>query len=105
MKIQVNTDRNIVGHEALAQGVEESVRDVLSRFSSQITRIEVHLSDENGTDKTFGADKRCLLEARLAGRQPSSVTASADSPEAAAKGAAQKMVRLLETELGRANGR
>jgi len=66
MQIQINTDSNIEGNERLAQQVEAVVRDALDRFSAQITRVEVNLSDED-SDKKFGAeDKRCLLEARLA---------------------------------------
>jgi hypothetical protein len=54
--------------------MEAVVRDSLDRFSEQITRVEVHLSDQN-SDKKFGnEDKRCLLEARLAGLQPISVS-------------------------------
>jgi hypothetical protein len=48
MKIQVNTDRNIEGHEALAAQVSSVVEAALHRISEHITRVEVHLSDENG---------------------------------------------------------
>jgi len=47
MQIQINTDGNIEGKERLAEQVEAVVRDNLDRFSEQITRVEVHLSDEN----------------------------------------------------------
>ena len=57
-----------LGADELVQLVEAVVRGALDRFSEQITRVEVHLSDEN-SDKKFGTDdKRCLLEARLADR-------------------------------------
>lgn len=68
MQIQTNTDRNISRHEALAQNVEEILERLLGRFSDQITRVEAHLSDENGATKSGVADKRCLLEVRLAGQ-------------------------------------
>ncbi|CAN5507503.1 hypothetical protein BH09MYX1_BH09MYX1_55530 [soil metagenome] len=48
MQIQVNTDKNIVGHEALVAQVKATVADALSHVSAHITRVEVHLSDENG---------------------------------------------------------
>ena len=76
MKIQINTDKNIPGHEA--QNVETILEQVLARFSDQITRIEVHLSDENSAAKSGMVDKRCLLEVRLAGRQPTSERAGAN---------------------------
>ena len=101
MQIQVNTDRNISGDDSLAQTVEEILERLLARFANQITRLEVHLSDENSTSKSGVVDKRCLLEARLAGRDPTSVSDLAITVEQAVTGAAHKMVSLLESELGK----
>jgi hypothetical protein len=101
MHIQVNTDKNIAGQEAITQSIEEIFSRVLERFADQITRLEVHLSDEDSASKSGVADKRCLLEARLAGRDPVSVSDIALTVEQAANGAAKKMVSLLESELGK----
>lgn len=101
MQVQINTDKNISGDEVFAQSVEDVLRRVLSRFSDQITRIEVHLSDANSAAKSGMTDMRCLLEVRLAGQQPIAVSEQAQSVEQAVKGAAKKMVNLLETELGK----
>ncbi len=101
MHIQINTDKNISGNEAMTQSAEEILGRVLSRFAGQITRLEVHLSDENSTSKSGVIDKRCMLEARLAGREPTSVSDLALTIEQAVTGAARKMVSLLETELGK----
>ena len=79
MKIQINTDKNISGHEALTLSIEDILRPDLSRFSDQITRIEVHLSDENSAAKSGTPDKRCLLEVRLAGEHPISVSEQAQT--------------------------
>jgi hypothetical protein len=73
VQIQVNTDDNIAGRETLAARVQEDVRQGLSRFADQVTRIEVHLSDENAA-KPGDSDKRCLMEARPAGQKPVAVT-------------------------------
>jgi len=100
MQIQVNTDRNIEGHEKLVAHVEATVTKSLSHFSQHITRVEVHLSDENG-DKTGQNDKRCMMEARLEGRQPTAVTCDAASLHQAVAGAADKMKSSLESTLGR----
>ncbi len=70
MHIQINTDKNISGDAAVAQRVEETLNHVLARFSDQVTRLEVHLSDVNSTSKSGVMDKRCMLEARLAGLAP-----------------------------------
>ena len=102
MHIQVNTDKNISGHESLAQSVEDILNRILERFADQITRLEVHLSDENSASKSGVNDKRCLLEARLAGREPTASSSDlAVTIEQAVTGAAQKMVRLLDSELGK----
>ncbi len=49
MKIQVNTDANIPGHAARVESVTRTIAHGLDRFSAAITRVEVHLSDENST--------------------------------------------------------
>ncbi len=103
MNIQINTDKNISGQQSQAQDVEETLNQVLSRFAGQITRLEVHLSDENGTAKSGSVDKRCLIEARLGGCEPQSTSDTALTMDQAVNGAAHKMVRLLDSELGKLN--
>ena len=101
MQIQINTDHNIEGREALADQVRGVVESALSRFSDRITRVEVHLSDEN-SDKKVGHDAmRCVLEARLEGHQPIAVTHHATTLDEAVDGAADKLARLIEHTLGR----
>jgi hypothetical protein len=100
MQIQFNTDYNVEGHDALAQQVTAEIENVLGRFSDQLTRIEVHLSDENA-DKSGGADKRCLMEARPTGRQPMAVTHQAGTLEEAYRGAARKLRSMAESTFGK----
>lgn len=71
-----------------AGSVEAILEQVLARFSHQITRVEVNLSDEDSTAQSGMADKRCLLEARIAGRQPASVSEQAQTVGQAVRGAA-----------------
>ena len=101
MQIQINTDRNIEGHEALAARVSSVVESTLSRISDHITRVEVHLSDENSDKKGGDNNMRCLMEARLQGRQPVAVTHQAATLDQAVNGAADKLIRLIESTLGR----
>lgn len=103
MKIQVNTDSNIHGREGLIAEAEATVENSLKHFQSQITRVEVHLSDENSREKGGGNDKRCLMEARIEGRQPVAVTHISDSLSQAMAGAAQKMKASLSSTLGKQN--
>ena len=100
MQVQVNTDRNVADGEGLATRISTELRSRLARYSEQITRIEVHLSDVNG-DKSGGSDKRCLIEARLEGRHPQVASDQAATPEAACSGAARKLLSGLETTFSR----
>ena len=100
MTIQINTDNNLNVHEAFGNKLEELLSEELSRFSEHITRLEVHLSDENGSKNALN-DKKCLLEARLEGRQPIAVTANANDYELAVSGAIEKLKALLNTIEGK----
>ena len=99
MQVQVNTDHNIEGHEALAAQVSEVVESALSRLSDHITRVEVQVNYEN-SDKHGQSDKRCMMEARLERRQPIAVTHQAATLDQALDGAADKLTRLIESTLG-----
>jgi hypothetical protein len=99
--VQVNTDSNIEGTDELLRELEAVVRDAVDRFSDQLTRMEVHLSDENSTVKGGAGDMRCLLEARLAGRAPIVVSHQAATVEQATEGAAAKMKSSLDSALGK----
>lgn len=101
MQIQVNTGHNIEGHKAQAAQVSGLVESAWSRFSDHITRVEVHLSDEN-SDKKVGHDAmRCMMEARLEGRRPTAVTHHAATLDEAVAGAAEKLTGMIESTLGR----
>ena len=100
MKIQFNTDSNITESKELRDSLIALISEGLSRFSDQITRLEVHLSDENSHKEGLN-DKRCLLEARLEGRQPIAVKNQANTLEQAVIGAVDKLKTSLDTILGR----
>lgn len=105
MIILVNTDSNVEGNREMTQQIETLVENSLERFGDQITRVELHLSDEN-SDKKFGTDDmRCLLEARLAGIQLIAVSHQAATIEQAVDGAVDKMVRLIDSTLGKLDNR
>jgi len=101
MQIQLNTDKHVQGDDALNAWVEHELRERLDRFGDAITRVEVHIRDINGA-RGGAQDKRCKLEARLAGRQPVAVSHDADKVADAMFGAVDKLQRLLDTALGRA---
>jgi ribosome-associated translation inhibitor RaiA len=101
MNIQVNTDNHIQGGVELTRQVEAVVEGALGRFGDRITRVEVHLSDESSSAKSRDDDKRCLMEARLAGLQPISVSHQGASVEQALGGAADRLETTLDRTLGR----
>ncbi|TFD35577.1 HPF/RaiA family ribosome-associated protein [Cryobacterium sp. TMT1-19] len=100
MQILVNTDNNIAGTDAVVAEVESSVKIVLARFSSRLTRVEVHLSDESAGRATTD-DIRCLLEVRPAGGNPLAATDHSSTMTGAVSGALHKLASVLETTFGR----
>jgi len=100
MQIQFNTDKNVILGEEQVVYFTSLISEELSRFIPQITRLEIHLSDEDGNKDGFN-DKRCMVEARLAGMKPIAVTDNANTPEQAILGAIDKLKTSLETLTGR----
>ncbi len=100
MKIQFNTDKTVKGDERHQDYFTSLIEDGLKRFASHITRIEVHISDENGAKEGIN-DIRCLLEARLEGLKPIAVTNQADTIELAVSGAMDKLKTSLDKIIDR----
>ncbi|WP_191485622.1 HPF/RaiA family ribosome-associated protein [Pseudomonas sp. FEN] len=100
MQIQVNSDNHIQSSIRLEEWVRTSVESALERYEEDLTRVEVHLADENG-DKPGPHDMRCQMEARPKGHQPISVTHKADTLEQAIDGAATKLEHALEHLFGK----
>jgi len=74
----------------------------MAHFAASVTRVEVHLSDENA-GKGGAAALRCVMEARVNGRPPVAVSNDASSLDAAVNGAVHKLVRATEHAVGRAD--
>lgn len=100
MQIQFNIDNSIEGHERTENYFAPILKDALKRYEDKITRLEVHLADENG-EKSTPDDKRCLIEARVANLKPIAVTNHADTVEKAIKGATDKLKNALEHSFGK----
>ena len=81
MQVIINSDNQVDLNEATIQHCQEEVTTLLQRFSDWITRVEVHLTDENSNSKGGIDDIRCLLEARPAGKQPVSIEVRGASVE------------------------
>jgi ribosome-associated translation inhibitor RaiA len=100
MQININTDKTIERHQGLDDRVESVVQAAVGRFRDQITRVEVHLSDEN-SEKSVDGGNRCMLEARITGYQPIAVTEHSVNLHQAISGAADKLKRAVDSALGR----
>ncbi len=100
MKIQINTDKTIKGDERHQAFFTDLISEELKRFESRISRIEVHLSDENGK-KDGVNDIRCLLEARIEGKPPIAVSCQDNTVELSVSGAIEKLKSSLDTILER----
>ena len=103
MKIQINTDNHITGDVTRLDEVGTTIIETLDHLAKHVTRVEVHLSDENGK-KAGIRDKRCMMEARLEGHQPMAVIAESDSLDEAINDAAEKLKSSLDHTLGRLTG-
>jgi ribosome-associated translation inhibitor RaiA len=100
MNIQINTGHNIQSNEALIAKFSSTIKSALSKISNHITKVVIHLKDEDG-DKKGKNDKRCMIEAHLKGRQPIVVTDYADTLNQALNGAIHKLISMIESIRGR----
>lgn len=100
MQFQFNSDSSVMGTDNVAERIENQVRAKLVRFEDRLTRLEVHVSDENAR-KGGADDKTCLIEARPRGGKPIGVTEHAADVDTAARKAANTMAQRLERVLGK----
>ncbi len=92
MLIQVNA-AEFHSTPAIIAHVENEVEKSLKLFRDRITRVEVHLHDNNGPKA--GVDKRCIMEARPASHQPIAVEDNSTDMYEAIIGAAGKLERAV----------
>ncbi len=104
MQVQVNTDNTIAGRDDVVRFVESVLEAKLGAVSAGITRVEVHLQDQNA-EKSGPDDKRCMVEVRLENRQPVTATNTADNIQSAVTGAVDKMRNILDREIGKQRAR
>lgn len=88
---------------AFEEDVEKRVAEVLAPFAEKLTRVEVHLRDENA--HKGGKDTRCTMEARPRGLDPVAVEAIEEGPREAVRAALTKLHSLLATRFGKLDAR
>ncbi|USA39761.1 HPF/RaiA family ribosome-associated protein [Pelagerythrobacter marinus] len=100
MQVQFNSDSSVMGTENVAERIEASVREKLARFDERLTRVEIHVRDENAR-KGGADDKACTIEARPRGGRAIGVTGRADKVDDAARRAASTLAQRLERHFGK----
>lgn len=60
MTIQINTDKTINGDQKISDYFTTQIAEELQRYDSHITRIELHLKDENGGKKQLMTNRAYL---------------------------------------------
>jgi ribosome-associated translation inhibitor RaiA len=103
MQVIVHSDHNITADASLTQRVEAEVSNSIGRFAERIVKVEAFLSDTNSS-KHGARDKRCVLEAKIAGSRPVVATDEAPTVLQALEGAAGKLERALEHAFGKHDG-
>lgn len=101
MKIQLNTDNHVHGDPSLQRHAQDTVSAAMQRHAERISRVEVHVHDDNGQRTGSGGDKRCTMEARLDNMPPLVASDHADDVATAVTGAARKLQRAIETAVGK----
>jgi len=101
--VQVHTDPSIESSAELTARVEALVSGAVSRVAERVSRVQVHLGDENSS-KGGSNDKRCMIEARLDGRPPIAVTHKGGTLEEAMDGASDKLERSINSMVDRLRG-
>ncbi len=92
MQIQING--HITQTEPLTEHINKEVNHAMRHFNERVTRVEVHLHDENS--EKHGKDKKVILEARPAGHQPVTVTQDGEDLYDTIHQASKKLERALD---------
>ncbi len=100
MEILINTDNNISASAEMRSYLKSDLEASFERFAEHLTRLEVKISDKNGS-KEGENDKKVLLEARLKGMQPLVVTGNGNSIDQAISDASTKLKTSLDSTMGK----
>ncbi len=94
MLIQINYG-DVQHSDSLDGHVTDHVNRDLKYHTDRVTRVEVHLRDDNA-HKSGANDCRCTMEARIAGSQPIAVDETSDDLYKSITVASQKLGRAVK---------
>jgi ribosome-associated translation inhibitor RaiA len=100
MQININTDSTIERTAGLTEHAQTVVGAAVHRFAENISRIDVHLSD-NKSEKSADGENRCMIEARLTGYNTIAVSDHSATLHQAISGASDKLKRAIDSALGK----
>lgn len=104
MIFQVRTDNHIRNSAEFSESIRADVEAAIgSRFGDRLRRVEVYLEDVNS--EKGGIDTRCSIEVHLAGRPAVAAEDRAADAETAVDGAVERVLRVIEKQLGRQGDR
>jgi hypothetical protein len=101
MAVFLRTDNHLDGGEKLAKFVESVAEGAVEHVKNQVTRVDVYLGEENGSQKSSDHEIRCSMEARIGGLKPIAVTARAGSVDDAVRSAADKLQASIDSTMGK----
>jgi len=105
MIFQLRTDNHIDNNEEFEASVRGDVENtIVPLYGDRLRRVEVYVEDVNAK-KGGGADIRCNIEVHIAGRPAVAAHAAAADVDAAIDGAIEKVLRVLEHQLGKQEDR
>jgi hypothetical protein len=100
--IQIHADNQIASDNERDSRLEEQIRQRLARFEGRITDVEVHVSDVNGPARRQCRHAR--LDRGAGQRHPADRRdRRGQHVDRAVIGAAKKVVRALDHQLGKLN--
>jgi len=94
-------DKKAIAYKELLERVEKQLGHLMDR----LTRVEVHLRDDNSAAKSSNDDKRCVMEARIAGRRPLAVEHSGGDMYKVIDETAGKLSRAVKNDIARSSAR
>jgi len=89
--------------DTLDERVHSALEHSVGHMFDRVTRIEVHIKDDNGPDKHGQNDKRCVMEARPASSQPIAVEDTGSDLYEVVRGAAEKLGKVLSKKFEKAD--
>ena len=100
MQILITSEATRSADAILVERVSEHVSSALAEVADHITYAEVHFSDDQvATEGSM--ELRCLIEARLRGRQPMLVIHQAGSVDSAVAGALKSLRKVIDSAFAR----